>query len=232
MSTKAAIQGHYAILETTDATLKRSLAASRHYNDYKIGDRTGNIDGRQGIKLGYGGVEVIEVFNKSRPDTTSELEVTPSLVDKQSDDLEVTMVTTQEVSQQAIESVAEALQALPAVEKEEKLEETIVPKRRLPRRVKSISVDLELLKAVAGQFGIEIRSGKGQGYDHALSELLSLLEQDARGGADTARVALEDSDHSVELAAPVSQTVAVRQKPWLGSQGEWQDWRRKLLSFR
>ena len=127
------------------------------------------------------------------------------------------MVTTQAVSQQAIESVAEALQALPAVEKEEKLEETIVPKRRLPRRVKSISVDLELLKAVAGQFGIEIRSGKGQGYDHALSELLSLLEQDARGGADTARVALEDSDHSVELAAPVSQTVADQAKTlaWL-----------------
>jgi len=63
---KAAIQGHYAFLETTDGTLRRSLAASRHYNDYKIGDRTGNIDGRQGIKLGYGGVEVIEVFNKSR----------------------------------------------------------------------------------------------------------------------------------------------------------------------
>jgi Telomere resolvase len=120
---KAAIQGHYAILETTDGELKRSLAASRHYNDYKIGDRTGNIDGRQGIKLGYGGVEVIEVFNKSRqPETIDiafQMEVTPSLVDRQSDDLEVMAMatTTQEVSQQAIESVSEALEALPEIEK-------------------------------------------------------------------------------------------------------------------
>jgi hypothetical protein len=34
---KAAIQGHYAILEEPDSSLRRSLAASRHYNDYKIG---------------------------------------------------------------------------------------------------------------------------------------------------------------------------------------------------
>jgi len=212
---KAAIQGHYAFLETTDGTLMRSLAASRHYNDYKIGDRFGNIDGRQGIKLGYGGVEVIEVFNKSRQSEFEGQALQPeadrSLVDRQSDDWEEkTMVTTQEVSQQAIESVAEALQALPAVQKEEKLEEEeTVPKRRLPRRVKPIAVDLQLLKAVAGQFGIEIRSGKGQGYDHALSELLLLLEQDA--------IALRDLDHSAEPAAPVSQTVADQAKTlaWL-----------------
>ena len=173
---KAAIQGHYAILETTDSTLKRSLAASRHYNDYKIGDRTGNIDGRQGIKLGYGGVEVIDVFNKSRQSTTFQLEVTPSLVDQQSDDLEVTaMDTIQEVSQQVIESVSEALQALPEIEKKEPLEDSVVSKRRQPRRVKPVAVDLELLKMVASRFDIEIRSGKGQGYDHALSKLLLLL---------------------------------------------------------
>jgi Telomere resolvase len=207
---KAAIQGHYAFLETTDGELKRSLAASRHYNDYKIGDRTGNIDGRQGIKLGYGGVEVIDVFNKSRQGTTFQLEVTPSLVDKQSDDLEVTaMDTIQEVSQQVIESVSEALQALPEIEKKEPLEDSVVSKRRQPRRIKPIAVDLELLKTVAGRLGIEIRSGKGQGYDHALSELLLLLEQNA--------IASDQSSQVIEPPAPVSQTVADQAKTlaWL-----------------
>jgi Telomere resolvase len=215
---KAAIQGHYAILETTDSTLKRSLAASRHYNDYKIGDRTGNIDGRQGIKLGYGGVEVIAVFNKSPQDTTFQLEVAPSLVDQQSDDLEVTaMDTTQEVSQQVIESVSEALEALPEIEKKEQPEDSIVSKRRQPRRVKPIAVDLELLKTVAGRFGIEIRSGKGQGYDHALAELLLLLEQNATLAVSAKQRASGDGSQVIEPPAPVSQTVADQAKTlaWL-----------------
>jgi len=154
------------------------------------------------------------VFNKSRPpetiDTTFQLEVTPSLVDKQSDDLEVmAMDTTQAVSQQAIESVSEALEALPEIEKKEQLEDSIEAKRRQPRRVKPVPVDLELLKTVAGRFGIEIRSGKGQGYDHALSNLLLLLKQDA--------IAPSDSPHAIEPAAPVSQTVADQAKTlaWL-----------------
>jgi hypothetical protein len=215
---KAAIQGHYAFLETTDGELKRSLAASRHYNDYKIGDRTGNIDGRQGIKLGYGGVEVIDVFNKSRQGTTFQLEVTPSLVDQQSDDLEVTaMDTIQEVSQQVIESVSEALQALPEIEKKEPLEDSVVSKRRQPRRIKPIAVDLELLKTVAGRLGIEIRSGKGQGYDHALSELLLLLEQNATLAVSAKQRASDQSSQVIEPPAPVSQTVADQAKTlaWL-----------------
>jgi Telomere resolvase len=172
---KAAIQGHYAILEATDDKLRRSLAASRHYNDYKIGDRTGNIDGRQGIKLGYGGVEVIDVFNKSRQGTTFQLEVTPSLVDQHSDDLEVTaMDTIQEVSTQVIESVSEALEALPEIEPKKQPEDSIVSKRRQPRRVKPVAVDLELLKTVTGRFDIEIRSGKGQGGDSAAGRRRSL----------------------------------------------------------
>ena len=119
------------------------------------------------------------------------------------------MDTIQEVSKQVIESVSEALEALPEIEKKEQLEDSIVSKRRQPRRVKPIAVDLELLKTVAGRFGIEIRSGKGQGYDHALSALLLLLEQDA--------IALGDEAHAIEPPAPVSQTVADQAKTlaWL-----------------
>jgi cell division protein FtsB len=194
------------------------LAASRHYNDYKIGDRTGNIDGRQGTKLGYGGVDVIDVFNKSRQSTTFQLEVTPSWVDKQSDDLEVTaMDTIQEVSQQVIESVSEALEALPEIEKKEQPEDSVVSKRRQPRRVKPVAVDLELLKTVASRFDIEIRSGKGQGYDHALSELLLLLEQDATLAVSAKQRALGEPSHAIEPTAPTFQTVADQAKTlaWL-----------------
>jgi TolA-binding protein len=58
----AAIQGHYQVLDEQNPELKRSLVSSRHYNDYKIGDSKGNIDGRQGIKLSTPGVSVIEIF--------------------------------------------------------------------------------------------------------------------------------------------------------------------------
>ncbi|NJR51490.1 MAG: hypothetical protein HC780_19830 [Leptolyngbyaceae cyanobacterium CSU_1_3] len=160
--------------------------------------------------MGYGGVDVIDVFNKSRQDTTFQLEVTPSFVDQQSDDLEVTaMDTTQEVSKQVIESVYEALEALPEIEKKEQPEDSVVSKRRQPRRVKPVAVDLELLKTVASRFDIEIRSGKGQGYDHALAELLLLLEQKA--------IAPDEPPQAIEPTAPTSQTVADQAKTlaWL-----------------
>jgi Telomere resolvase len=48
---KAAIQGHYAILEEPDSDLRRSLSASRHYNDYKIADPKGNIALSSNIQL-------------------------------------------------------------------------------------------------------------------------------------------------------------------------------------
>jgi len=59
---KAQIQGHFAVLDEQNPDLRRSLAANRHYSDYLIGDGKGNVDGRKGIKLGYGGIKPIEVF--------------------------------------------------------------------------------------------------------------------------------------------------------------------------
>ena len=72
MEYRAAIQGHYQILDEKNPVLRRNLAASRHYFDYKIGDGMGNIDGRLGIKLGELGVEVIEQF--ARGPTLGKLE--------------------------------------------------------------------------------------------------------------------------------------------------------------
>ena len=61
---RAAIQGHYFILNEADETKKRSIATQRHYFDYQIGDGGGNIDGRLGIKLNWPSVRVIEPFKK------------------------------------------------------------------------------------------------------------------------------------------------------------------------
>ncbi len=63
----AAIQGHYQVLDEQNPELRRSLVSSRHYNDYKIGDGKGNIDGRQGIKLSEPGVQVLEIFTNQQP---------------------------------------------------------------------------------------------------------------------------------------------------------------------
>ncbi|MEX0272153.1 protelomerase family protein [Leptolyngbyaceae cyanobacterium UHCC 1019] len=61
---KAHIQGHFAVLDENNPELRRSLAASRHYSDYEIADKViANYGGkRKGIKLGVGGIEVIEAF--------------------------------------------------------------------------------------------------------------------------------------------------------------------------
>jgi hypothetical protein len=63
---RAAIQGHYAVLDEQDPTLRRSLTASRHYADYEIADSVIALHGgkRKGIKLGYAGIQPIAVFQR------------------------------------------------------------------------------------------------------------------------------------------------------------------------
>lgn len=71
----AYIQGHRFILEPqveagetpTEIERKRlNYASNANYFDYKVGDGHGNIDGRQGIRLGQPGVTVLDAF---RPQT-------------------------------------------------------------------------------------------------------------------------------------------------------------------
>jgi len=71
MEYRAAIQGHYQILNEKNNKLRRSLAAGRHYFDYKIADGSGNIDGRLGIKLGLPGIKVIEPFRENHKELAS-----------------------------------------------------------------------------------------------------------------------------------------------------------------
>jgi hypothetical protein len=59
------ILGHYWSAGANEEQ-QRNYQSSLHYNDYRVGDGAGNIDGRQGTRLGEAGVEVLEVF-KPKP---------------------------------------------------------------------------------------------------------------------------------------------------------------------
>lgn len=62
----ATIQGHTQFFEGETEEARRSYASSAHYFDYKIADQWGNIDGRQGVRLGMEGVELLEIFKPKR----------------------------------------------------------------------------------------------------------------------------------------------------------------------
>jgi len=61
----ATIQGHYWLLRAEKEEQRRNYLSTLHYDDYKIGDGHGNIDGRQGIRLGEPGVKVLSVFEQA-----------------------------------------------------------------------------------------------------------------------------------------------------------------------
>ena len=77
---KAAIQGHYAVLDEQNPELRRTLAASRHYSDYELADAVVARYGgkRKGIKLGSGGVQPLAMFKdawqRQPSQATSELD--------------------------------------------------------------------------------------------------------------------------------------------------------------
>jgi hypothetical protein len=70
---RAAIQGHYAVLDEENPELRRSLAASRHYADFDIADAViaRHSGKRKGIKLEESGVEPIEMFREAYLKTRS-----------------------------------------------------------------------------------------------------------------------------------------------------------------
>ena len=71
---RAAIQGHYKILEEGETEPRRSLAASRHYFDYEIADKVieKHKGQRKGIMLERPGVEVISAFRAPTESTPQE----------------------------------------------------------------------------------------------------------------------------------------------------------------
>jgi hypothetical protein len=62
---KATIYGHYWVLQAKTEEQRQNYLSTLHYDDYKIGDGQGNLDGRQGIRLGEPGVRVLKRFQKA-----------------------------------------------------------------------------------------------------------------------------------------------------------------------
>jgi hypothetical protein len=63
----ATIFGHFEFEDLETEDLRQNYTSNAHYADYVIADKEGNIDGRQGLKLGQAGVELLERFKpKSR----------------------------------------------------------------------------------------------------------------------------------------------------------------------
>jgi hypothetical protein len=107
MEYRAAIQGHYQLLKEKDDKLRRSLAAGRHYFDYKVADGLGNIDGRLGIKLGLPGVKVIEQF-QSKTTKVKSPSKSKSIMNQQSNSLSGAVVSLQ-LSLSRLESISQLL---------------------------------------------------------------------------------------------------------------------------
>lgn len=62
---KATIYGHYWVLRAKTEEQRQNYLSTLHYDDYKVGDGQGNIDGRQGIRLGEPGVRVLKRFQEA-----------------------------------------------------------------------------------------------------------------------------------------------------------------------
>jgi hypothetical protein len=69
---KAEIQGHRMVADASTKRALRSYSASRHYNDYYVAGSNGNVDGRQGVRLGAPGVQLLEVFQTPAPPTPTQ----------------------------------------------------------------------------------------------------------------------------------------------------------------
>jgi hypothetical protein len=83
---KAYIHGHRFILspdvelgtsEDEVEQVRLNYASHANYDDYKIADDSGSLDGRHGIKLGQPGVTVLDYFRKELQEEASELVQAP-----------------------------------------------------------------------------------------------------------------------------------------------------------
>jgi hypothetical protein len=78
----ATIQGHTDFFELETEEARRSYGSQAHYSDYRIADSSGNIDGRQGLKLGTRGVELLEVFKPKPRKEKAMMTTTPETQDQ------------------------------------------------------------------------------------------------------------------------------------------------------
>jgi hypothetical protein len=63
----ATIYGHYWSDGEVVEEVQRNYQSTLHYYDYVIGDGQGQVDRRQGIRLGEPGVQILEIFRPKEP---------------------------------------------------------------------------------------------------------------------------------------------------------------------
>ena len=164
---RAAIQGHYQILEEGQTELRRSLAASRHYFDYEIADKViaAHRGQRKGVRLERPGVEVIAAFRPSEEVEPQE-EIVMSRIGITEDDKQRVLaiqeemsIGTQQDTMQVILDVADTAIALAGVlecqptevaERVEELGEALEQGRRQNRELQAKLAEAEQMVGVAG----------------------------------------------------------------------------------
>jgi len=164
---RAAIQGHYQILEEGQTELRRSLAASRHYFDYEIADKViaAHKGQRKGIKLEQRGVEVISTF-KPPAEVKPQEDIVMSRIGITEDDKQRVLaiqeemsIGTQQDTMQAILNAADAAITLAGVlecqptevaERVEELREALEQGRRQNRELQAKLAEAEQMVGVAG----------------------------------------------------------------------------------
>ena len=164
---RAAIQGHYQILEEGQTELRRSLAASRHYFDYEIADKViaAHKGQRKGIKLEQPDVEVISAF-RPPAEVKPQEDIVMSRIGITEDDKQRVLaiqeemsIGTQQDTMQAILNAADAAIALAGVlecqptevaERVGELREALEQGRQQNRELQTKLAEAEQMVGVAG----------------------------------------------------------------------------------
>ena len=164
---RAAVQGHYQILEEGQTELRRSLAASRHYFDYEIADKViaAHRGQRKGVKLERPGVEVISAFRPSE-EVKPQKDIVMSRIGITEDDKQRVLaiqeemsIGTQQDTMQVILDAADTAIALSGVldcqpvevtERVEELREALEQQQRQNQELQAKLVEAEQMVGVAG----------------------------------------------------------------------------------
>ena len=164
---RAAIQGHYQILEEGQTELRRKIAASRHYFDYEIADKViaAQKGQRKGVKLERSGVEVISAF-KPPAEVKPQEDIVMSRIGITEDDKQRVLaiqeemsIGTQQDTMQAILNAADAAIALSGVlecqptevaERVGELREALEQGRQQNRELQAKLAEAEQIVGVAG----------------------------------------------------------------------------------
>ena len=164
---RAAVQGHYQILEEGQTELRRSLAASRHYFDYEIADKmiAAHKGQRKGVKLERSGVEVISAF-KPQEEVKPQEDIVMSRIGITEDDKQRVLaiqeemsIGTQQDTMQVILDVADTAISLSGVldcqpvevaGRVEELREALEKQQRENRELQAKLAEAEQMVGVAG----------------------------------------------------------------------------------